>query len=62
MEKGKQTYKLPSPQWANSAYNDFRDFPSVQWKLLNVNKLKIQNPVKHRQEVERLKAHLGMIK
>jgi hypothetical protein len=48
------------PQWDNSAYCDFNDFPSVQWKLLNVNKLKAQNPAKHRQELERLKRYLGI--
>lgn len=50
-----------NPQWEKSAYSDLRDFPSVQWKLLNVNKLKTQNPAKHRQEVDRLKGHFGMI-
>lgn len=49
------------PHWENYAYNGFQDFPSVQWKLLNINKLKTQNPEKHRQEVERLKAHFGLI-
>jgi predicted nucleotidyltransferase component of viral defense system len=47
-------------QWEESDYSDFRDFPSVQWKLLNVNKLKTQNPVKHRQKVERLKRFFGI--
>lgn len=50
-----------NPQWEKSAYSDLRDFPSVQWKLLNVNKLKTQNSAKHRQEVDRLKGHFGMI-
>ena len=47
-------------QWEKSAYSDFRDFPSVQWKLLNINKLKTQNPAKHRQEVKKLKSYFGM--
>ncbi len=46
------------PQWEKSEYSDFKDFPSVQWKLLNVNKLKTQNPTKHSKEVERLKSYL----
>lgn len=46
------------PQWEESDYSDFGDFPSVQWKLLNINKLKKQNPAKHRQKVERLKRFL----
>ena len=48
------------PQWEESAYSDFKDFPSIQWKLLNVYNLKTQNPVKHRKEVERLKSYLGI--
>ncbi len=48
-----------APQWKKSTYSDFRDFPSVQWKLLNVNKLKAHNLAKHRLEVERLKCFFG---
>jgi predicted nucleotidyltransferase component of viral defense system len=48
------------PKWEKSAYIDFKDFPSVQWKLINVNKLKTQNPVKHRKEVEKLKSYFGV--
>jgi len=49
-----------NPQWERSAYSDLKDFPSIQWKLFNVNKLKTQNQAKHRQEVERLKSYLGI--
>ena len=49
-----------TPKWEKSPYCDFRDFPSVQWKLLNVNKLKIQNPKKHRLEVEKLRSYFEM--
>lgn len=34
-----------NPDW--SIY-DFRDFPAVKWKLMNVEKLKNSNPKKHR--------------
>jgi predicted nucleotidyltransferase component of viral defense system len=54
------SFEEGSPQWESSAYNDFMEFPSVQWKLQNVNKLKTQNPAKHRQEVNRLKDYLGI--
>lgn len=54
------SFEEGSPQWGKSAYSDFRNFPSVQWKLLNVNKLKTQNPAKYRQEVDRLKSYWGM--
>ncbi len=48
------SFEEGDPQWEKSAYSEFRDFPSVQWKLLNINKLKTQNPTKHRLEVDRL--------
>jgi predicted nucleotidyltransferase component of viral defense system len=54
------SFEEGSPQWESSAYNDFMEFPSVQWKLKNVNKLKIQNPAKHQQEVNRLKDYFGI--
>lgn len=54
------SFEEGNPQWKESGYSDFRDFPSVQWKLLNVNKLKTQNPAKHRQEVERLRSYFGI--
>jgi predicted nucleotidyltransferase component of viral defense system len=54
------SFEEGSPQWESSAYNDFMEFPSVQWKLQNVNKLKTQNPAKHRQEVNRLKDYFGI--
>lgn len=54
------SFEEGGPQWESSAYNDFMEFPSVQWKLQNVNKLKTQNPAKHRQEVNRLKDYLGI--
>jgi predicted nucleotidyltransferase component of viral defense system len=49
------SFEEGSPQWNNSEYDEFKDFPSIQWKLLNINKLKTNNLVKHKQEVERLK-------
>ncbi|KAF0235920.1 MAG: hypothetical protein FD181_3158 [Prolixibacteraceae bacterium] len=54
------SFEEGSPQWESSAYNDFMEFPSVQWKLQNVNKLKIQNPAKHQQEVNRMKDYFGI--
>jgi predicted nucleotidyltransferase component of viral defense system len=54
------SFEEGSPQWESSAYNDFMEFPSVQWKLQNVNKLKTQNPAKHLQEVNRLKDYFGI--
>lgn len=39
------SFKSGRPEW--SSYN-FSAFPAVQWKLQNIQRLKIQNPEKHR--------------
>lgn len=44
------------PDW--SIYN-FQDFPAVQWKLKNIEKLKSTNLVKHRIQIDVLKAALN---
>ena len=54
------SFEEGAPKWDESAYSDFRGFPSVQWKLLNIDKLKTQNPAKHKQEVERLNCFFGI--
>lgn len=38
------------PRWKESAYGEFADYPSVKWKLLNLNKLKKTNPKKLEKE------------
>ncbi len=42
-----------TPDW--SQYN-FENFPAVRWKLLNLQKLKDNNPDKHREQYEALRA------
>lgn len=49
------SFEAGEPQWDNSGYSHFKDFPSIQWKLLNISKLKTQNPAKHKLEVDKLK-------
>lgn len=39
-------------------YLEYLQFPSVQWKLLNINKLKEINPVKHKNSVKKLEIFL----
>ncbi len=48
--------KNVTPDW--SIY-DFERFPAVQWKLQNLQKLKTNNPEKHRQQYEALKEKLN---
>jgi hypothetical protein len=41
-------------------FQEFLKFPSVQWKQLNINKLKFDNPEKHKQGIDKLVKHLGL--
>jgi predicted nucleotidyltransferase component of viral defense system len=45
-----------TPDW--SIY-DFQRFPSIKWKLQNLEKLKNKNPEKHKEQYEALKAKLS---
>lgn len=44
------------PVWDESSYVEFADYPSVKWKLLNLNKLKKSNPKKLEMEALRLES------
>lgn len=46
-----------NPDW--SIY-DFQRFPSIHWKLQNLQKLKTNNPGKHKDQFERLKEKLNI--
>ena len=43
------------PMWDGYEFAYFKDYPSVQWKLVNLAKLKRQNPEKMEAEVEKLR-------
>jgi hypothetical protein len=51
------SFEEGDPLWDESDYSEFKDFPSIRWKLLNINKLKSTNPNKHRLGVERIKRY-----
>jgi predicted nucleotidyltransferase component of viral defense system len=51
------TFKDLQPDW--SIY-DFQRFPSINWKLQNLQKLKSNNPVRHLEQYEKLKEKLNM--
>jgi predicted nucleotidyltransferase component of viral defense system len=48
------SFEQGNPAWEESAYGDFAEYPSVKWKLLNLNKLKKTNPKKLEKEAELL--------
>jgi hypothetical protein len=53
-------FESGSPDWQNPDYADFQDFPAIQWKLLNINKLKRENPVKFRENSKKLEKVFGI--
>jgi predicted nucleotidyltransferase component of viral defense system len=50
------SFKDVNPDW--SIY-DFQRFPSINWKLQNLKKLKSNNPEKHTEQYEKLKEKLN---
>jgi hypothetical protein len=52
------TFEEGTPQWEKCCAGDLNRFPSIQWKLLNINKLKAQTPKKHQEGISKLKNYL----
>ena len=50
------SFEMGEPDWDKFAFPYFKDYPSVQWKLVNLLKLKKQNPAKLREEAQRLRS------
>ncbi len=62
-EKDRQflvSFERGVPDWENSEYREFKDYPSVGWKLLNLDKLKHTNPQKLLREADRLRDVLSI--
>lgn len=53
-------FERAEPDWQNSPYAEFENFPSVKWKLLNLSKLKKSNTSKLEENVRKLKSIFGM--
>jgi hypothetical protein len=53
------SFEESTPEWEITDYSKFKDYPSVQWKLLNIKKLKEINPKKHELKVERLRKYFS---
>lgn len=48
------------PDWSGFAYPYFEKYPSVQWKQLNLRKLKASDPDKLYSEAGKLEAVFGL--
>lgn len=49
-----------TPDWSKCSAGNLSNYPSVQWKLQNIIKLKETNPQKHKQGVELLIQYFGI--
>ena len=52
------SFESGQPEWDGYEFKYFKDYPSVQWKLLNLKKLAKQNPKKLQEEVDELRKTL----
>lgn len=48
------SFESGQPEWDGYEFEYFKEYPSVQWKLLNLQKLAKQNPQKLQEEVDEL--------
>ena len=48
------SFESGHPEWDGYEFEYFKDYPSVQWKLLNLKKLAKQNPQRLQEEAEKL--------
>ncbi len=46
------SFERGEPDWSNIDYKEFEHYPSVKWKLLNISKLKRNNPQKLQREAD----------
>jgi len=51
-------FKDGNPDWSFAPVIEIKDLPAVQWKLINIQKLKTSNPQKHTQLLGKLKETL----
>ncbi len=52
--------EMGAPDWSKCCSGDLSKYPSVQWKLLNIAKLKASNPAKYNQGIKKLKLFFSM--
>lgn len=49
-----------NPDWSICSAGDLSSYPSVKWKLQNIEKLKKSNPQKHQQVIDKLRNYFGL--
>lgn len=51
------SFEEGNPDWSKCCAGDLSNYPSVSWKLQNIEKLKSENPSKHKKGIDRLIAY-----
>lgn len=46
--------------WESTPYSSFKEYPSVRWKMQNLQKLKVANPKKLKAEADKLRKIFGI--
>ena len=54
------SFEQGAPLWEHCVSGDLSHFPAVQWKMQNIQKLKVRNPLKHQEGVKKLADFLGI--
>ncbi|MDO4957214.1 MAG: nucleotidyl transferase AbiEii/AbiGii toxin family protein [Bacteroidales bacterium] len=54
------SFEKGEPQWDGYEFEYFKDYPSVKWKLINLEKLAKQNPQKLAEEAYKLEELFGL--
>ena len=54
------SFEAGTPDWSKCSAGDLSAYPSVQWKLLNIDKLKKSNPKKFNDGIAKLCGHLRL--
>lgn len=54
------SFELGEPDWKLFPRPVLKDLPAIKWKLLNILRLKKENPKKHEQKITELKIVLGL--
>ena len=53
------SFESGQPKWDGYEFEYFKEYPSVQWKLLNLKKLAKRNPQKLQEEAEQLEKYFN---
>lgn len=48
------SFEEGNPDWTKCCAGDLSEYPSVKWKLMNIEKLKSKNPTKHKEGIDKL--------